>query len=366
MKCQKCGFGLNENDKFCASCGAPVVKEEEPKVKEVNNTKQDNNFVGSQNNNVNANNNNYNNQQFNSMPVNNVKRTSGGTKALIIVAIILFVLVILGVGGYFIYKLVTSSNMLVCESNEGNITIIYNDKTLLGYTAERISYDLDQQKKVAETKGTDYYAKEFNKWFITNTSGTCKIVGKNANKVVLDDRNNNVNNNNYNNNNNNNNNNYNYNNNNNNNNVVTNTDNIVVGSDKFGYVDVPKNWVKFFDPDAPSVFQYSYAGVYIITLNTMDNSHTAKEYASNYLYNKQNSKDVTDVEGATVTIGRDRSYTAYQVYMYYPGQSSYLITYFFETEDGNVRYMALEGPGKLNDMSIYDFLFIPKSFRLSK
>lgn len=67
-----------------------------------------------------------------------------------------------------------NSNKLVCESAEGNITIMYNDKTITGYTAVGFSYDLDGQKEYAEQVGIDAYVKEFSEWFNSNTTGSCK------------------------------------------------------------------------------------------------------------------------------------------------------------------------------------------------
>ena len=70
---------------------------------------------------------------------------------------------------------ITSSNSdkLVCKSKEGNITIMYNDKTLTGYTANGISYDYDGQKEYADQVGVDAYLTEFATWFSNNTTGTC-------------------------------------------------------------------------------------------------------------------------------------------------------------------------------------------------
>ncbi len=67
-----------------------------------------------------------------------------------------------------------TSKKLVCKSSEGNITIMYNDKTIKGYTANGLSYDLDGQKKYAEQVGIDAYIKEFANWFKTNTTGSCE------------------------------------------------------------------------------------------------------------------------------------------------------------------------------------------------
>lgn len=66
-----------------------------------------------------------------------------------------------------------TSSKLVCKSDEGNITIMYNKKTLTGYKANGISYNLDEQKEVAEQIGVDSYLDEFSTWFQNNTTGTC-------------------------------------------------------------------------------------------------------------------------------------------------------------------------------------------------
>ena len=66
-----------------------------------------------------------------------------------------------------------TSDKLKCKSKEGNITLMYNKKTITGYTANNISYDLDVQKKLAEEIGVEEYLEEFTDWFEENTTGTC-------------------------------------------------------------------------------------------------------------------------------------------------------------------------------------------------
>ena len=51
---------------------------------------------------------------------------------------------------------------------------MYNDKTITGYTANGISYDLANQQKYAEQVGVDAYMKKFSTWFSSNTTGSCK------------------------------------------------------------------------------------------------------------------------------------------------------------------------------------------------
>ena len=67
-----------------------------------------------------------------------------------------------------------TSKKMVCKSDEGNITLMYNDKTITGYAAKGLTYDLDSQKEYAEQVGIDAYLEEFATWFSNNTSGTCK------------------------------------------------------------------------------------------------------------------------------------------------------------------------------------------------
>ena len=71
-----------------------------------------------------------------------------------------------------------NSNKLVCKSNEGNITIMYNDNEITGYTASGMSYDLDQQKSYAKQVGVQAYLDEFSTWFETNTTGSCSVKEK--------------------------------------------------------------------------------------------------------------------------------------------------------------------------------------------
>ena len=52
---------------------------------------------------------------------------------------------------------------------------MYNEKGLTGYASKGITYDLDSQKEYANSIGVDAYIEEFEEWFATNTSGTCRI-----------------------------------------------------------------------------------------------------------------------------------------------------------------------------------------------
>lgn len=92
-------------------------------------------------------------------------------KALMILGGIVLGIIVLVV--IFFVVISATSKKMVCKSDEGNITLMYNDKTITGYTAKGITYDLDEQKKYAEQVGIDAYLSEFAEWFSNNTSGSC-------------------------------------------------------------------------------------------------------------------------------------------------------------------------------------------------
>ena len=91
--------------------------------------------------------------------------------------LLIFVGIIIGVVCLFglLFGLVSiSSKKMVCKSDEGDITIMYNDNQITGYTAVGISYNLDEQRLLAEKIGVEEYLEQFSKWFKNNTTGTCK------------------------------------------------------------------------------------------------------------------------------------------------------------------------------------------------
>lgn len=131
-----------------------------------------------------------------------------------------------------------------------------------------------------------------------------------------------------------------------------------VGNDEFGYVTVPNNWYRFYDPDALSTFQYSYASIYIVTLYAKNKSElSAKDYATNSMYNMK-QEGAENVTGATVSLGK---YTAYQVYGYYRSENIWLVSWHFEAEDGKVHYISMEGPDASSE-----YFKIPETFSLKK
>ena len=132
-----------------------------------------------------------------------------------------------------------------------------------------------------------------------------------------------------------------------------------VGNSEMGYVTVPSNWTRFFDPDSPSgTFQYSYANVYIITLFSVDKNGLSAETYAKYLESELKDEGTTNVTSGPATIGK---YNAYKVQGYYSSENIWLDCYYFETEDGKMHYVAMEGPDKNSE-----YFKIPNTFKINE
>ena len=93
-------------------------------------------------------------------------------KILMIIGGIVVALAILGGIIFAVISLTTSK--MKCKSSDGNITIMYNDEKITGYTASGMTFDMDAQNEIAELLGIDEYLEQFSKWFSTLTDGTCE------------------------------------------------------------------------------------------------------------------------------------------------------------------------------------------------
>ena len=308
MFCRNCGKTLNQGEMFCSNCGTKV--ENENKIGGGNTLNQ--------------------NQQVQYTTQQTQKKKNNLVKILAIIGGVVVGIVILAI--VIISIVSVSSEKLVCKSDKGNITIMYNEKGITGYIATGMSYDLDKQKEVANEIGMDAYITEFDNWFKNNTSGYCTIDGEKVSKENNIDED------------------------------IPNQDSVQdgkrVGSDEFGYITIPENWANFVDVDGNSTLQYSYANVYIATLYAVPTTQiSAYNYASNIM-TKLQSEGVQNVQGATVSVGK---YSAYQVYGYYSNENIWLVCWFFEAEDGKTHYISIEGPDNTSE-----HFNIPNTFSLTK
>ena len=141
MNCKKCGVILEEGVKFCGECGEPVNGEiTNTNIEETNYVEKPKKKKGF---------------------LHFIKKIFIGMGTFILVIVLLVV------------RACSASKKMVCTSDNGNITLMYNDSSLIGYTSNGISFDLTSQQELAYEVGIDLYLESFNEWFTTNTSGTC-------------------------------------------------------------------------------------------------------------------------------------------------------------------------------------------------
>ena len=128
----------------------------------------------------------------------------------------------------------------------------------------------------------------------------------------------------------------------------------IIGSNEYGFVKVPKSWVRFHEVEGGNDIQYcDGTDINIVTLNTFKAEQfniSQEEYAkldvvtvsSSILTSKEQSSDFSKVWGSKSTIG---GYEAYVVNVI-AKSGKYLVTWVFRSNDGKIRYVSLEGDGE--------------------
>lgn len=121
-----------------------------------------------------------------------------------------------------------------------------------------------------------------------------------------------------------------------------------VGSDDYGYIDIPKKWVKFTDVNGDDSIQYTDGSAYnIVTMNgyTKEKANikereefTAQTIANRIYYNWQNNAGVKKIWGSKSTVAGNE---AYQVNVIMKS-GQYLISWIFK-KDEKVYLIAFEG-----------------------
>ena len=125
----------------------------------------------------------------------------------------------------------------------------------------------------------------------------------------------------------------------------------VIGSDEYGYVKVPKDWIDFKDINGGNDIQSSDTSSYnVVTLNIFRPNQlgiSEAEYASidpkqvaNSVYTKhKNSQMFEKMSGTKSKIG---GYDAYVINTL-TNTGKYFITYIFKADDGKIHYASIEG-----------------------
>lgn len=125
----------------------------------------------------------------------------------------------------------------------------------------------------------------------------------------------------------------------------------LVGSDEYGYVKIPKSWVPFHEIEGGDDVQYSDGtDINIVTLNTFKPETlgvTEEVYSSldpiqvsnNVFTSQEKNSELSKVWGSKSTIGGNDAYVVNAI----SKSGKYLVTWIFKSDDGKIRYVALEG-----------------------
>ena len=128
----------------------------------------------------------------------------------------------------------------------------------------------------------------------------------------------------------------------------------IIGSNEYGFVKVPKSWVRFHEVEGGNDIQYcDGTDINIVTLNTFKAEQfniSEEEYAildvvtvsSSILTSKEQSSDFSKVWGSKSTIGGYEAYVVNAI----AKSGKYLVTWVFRSNDGKIRYVSLEGDGE--------------------
>lgn len=249
-------------------------------------------------------------------------------KNIIIIALIIIGITIsvLGVSFLFTNKPKQQYDKMICRSDYGNITVVYENNKIIEYQTEDLKDDDILPKEYVEKVGIDEFLKSFSDWFYLKKKGTCTIDG-----TIIEVEN------------------------------ISQEGEKLVGNEVYGYIMIPREWE---EKHIENGIKYS-SGKYSITIKILENNgKSISEQASDYLNSMIDNKKIERLTGVEIVIGKTKEYQADQIYMYYPETDSYLATYWFKTEDGKFRYMELEGPTEEEGKKITDFFSIPDSFQL--
>ena len=136
-----------------------------------------------------------------------------------------------------------------------------------------------------------------------------------------------------------------------------------IGSEDYGYVNVPSDWVKFTDlsfaesgTENPFIAYSNPLGTEIINMLAVASSEQTAEGMASNLYVSFESEGYQGVTGARVN---DTGYEGFQVYGISP-EGIVHVVWTFDDNAGKVHYISVEGTAE-TEMSVFD---IPKTFSL--
>ena len=75
-----------------------------------------------------------------------------------------------------------NSNKLICKSNNGKVTIYYDENGITGNSTTNFKYEYSDEKKRAQELGIHEYLNQYKTWFENTTNGECQYEYKEVSK----------------------------------------------------------------------------------------------------------------------------------------------------------------------------------------
>ena len=134
--------------------------------------------------------------------------------------------------------------------------------------------------------------------------------------------------------------------------------NQVVGNDIYGYLTIPNSWYKLVSTKKDAIPQYSYANVYYVSLDIMDDD-ISLEKAVERLENNL-------ADDASVSHEKEKfnQYDAYKISGIYKN-GNYIHIYVFKAEDKKIHLITMEGPDDEHSFFEIPYSYTFNSFRRS-
>ena len=137
----------------------------------------------------------------------------------------------------------------------------------------------------------------------------------------------------------------------------------VVGNDNYGYLKLPGEWYVFDNEEEHTSLQFINDNDVVVSLDVIDKSNndelTIESLSIDSADEMENGEDIVDnITREEITVA---GYDAYRTYGHYTNDDEWLVEYFFEIDDDNIYYIALEGTNLSEE-----YFDIPDTFSLTK
>ena len=84
-----------------------------------------------------------------------------------------FGILLLVIAALVAVQLSNKKQKLVCNSDKGGFTIVYDKSTITDYSVDNMEYNFGEQESLIENMGIDAYIKRLSDWYHETTGVSC-------------------------------------------------------------------------------------------------------------------------------------------------------------------------------------------------